>query len=239
MNKFYTIVFTALSLFLSPIYAEKLVIGTLKYNPPFEVDNNGVFFGFEIELMQDICKRINATCEFKGLQFHELPIRLATHDINLAIGTIIITPERKKKFLFSLPYKESFLQYIVRKDATYKQISELKNKTIGAYFNSPAIANITNQFNNQVKILSFPYSMDMLLALNQKKVDAVVTNFSQANYWIANNPNIKLLGKKFIIGEGYGIMTNFQNQDLISRINKVLISMEKDGTYLKIYENTF
>lgn len=48
----------------------------------------------------------------------------------------------------------------------------------------------------------------------------------------------KLVGKAIRSGDGYGIMANKNNADLITQINKALLQMENDGTYLRI-SNTY
>ncbi|BCA93834.1 hypothetical protein TUM19329_01950 [Legionella antarctica] len=49
----------------------------------------------------------------------------------------------------------------------------------------------------------------------------------------------KLVGQKILMGEGYGIMALKSNALLIQQINKSLLDMEADGTYLKIYNQYF
>ncbi|WP_154699092.1 transporter substrate-binding domain-containing protein, partial [Legionella pneumophila] len=48
-------------------YSLNLTIGTSKFNPPFEVwsGNNSSLYGFDIDLMQEICRRLHATCTFE------------------------------------------------------------------------------------------------------------------------------------------------------------------------------
>ncbi|HAT9019967.1 TPA: transporter substrate-binding domain-containing protein, partial [Legionella pneumophila subsp. pneumophila] len=46
-------------------------------------------------------------------------------------------------------------------------------------------------------------------------------------------------GKKISIGEGYSIMANPDQFVLIKKINKILLEMEADGTYLRLYSEYF
>lgn len=221
-----------------------LTIGTLAYNPPFEVvtttANGEEFFGFEVQLMKEICQRINEPCSFKNIPFHQLPRQINAGKIDLGIGAIIITPERRQQFLFSLPYKESHLQYITLAKADFDSIEALRGKILGLYADSPSRPLALKQFNNAIQLKFFHDSMDMLYALNKQQVNAIITNSSQALYWMANNTNVyKLLGKAFPVGEGYGIMAKLGRNDLITKINNALLSMEQDGTYLKIFESSF
>ncbi|HAU2068628.1 TPA: transporter substrate-binding domain-containing protein, partial [Legionella pneumophila] len=64
--------------------------------------------------------------------------------------------------------------------------------------------------------------------------------YEAAKYWMASEPYAyKLIGKKISIGEGYSIMANPDQFVLIKKINKILLEMEADGTYLRLYSEYF
>lgn len=50
---------------------------------------------------------------------------------------------------------------------------------------------------------------------------------------------LKFVGDKMAIGDGYGILASKNNAPLIMKINKALLQIEKDGTYLEIYNTYF
>lgn len=82
--------------------------------------------------------------------------------------------------------------------------------------------------------------MDLLYALKNQEVDAIITSNSQAIYWNDNETGTyRLVGSEFPVGLGYGIMTTLGNTTLMVRINQALISLEQDGTYLNIYKDSF
>ncbi|MDP1614571.1 MAG: transporter substrate-binding domain-containing protein, partial [Methylococcales bacterium] len=155
------------------------------------------------------------------------------------IGSIIITPERRKHHLFSLPYKASYLQYIVLKNTPFTTISQLAGKRLGVYGHSPTADFAVQQLNGNIQIKRFPGSMDMLYALERGQVDAVLTNHAQTVYWVSNSNAYQLLGHKYLFEDGYGIMTSLGQNALIQRVNQALLAMEQDGTYLKIYQDSF
>lgn len=235
--------FLLLTLF-SNAYPITIKVGILAYNPPFEVlaqnSNKGkIFFGFDAAIMKEVCKRIHAECTFENYLFRDLFSQVAAGDIDLAIGAIIITPERREKFLFSLPYKQSRLQYMVLANAPYQEIKDLTGKKLGVYDYSPAMDSALQFFNHDIQLVRFKSSMDMQYALNEQEVDGIITNASQAKYWVTNDTDYRALGASFVLGEGYGIMARRGREELIDDINQALLSMEKDGTYLSIYERNF
>lgn len=229
--KKYLFVFCFL-LFLPQVYANKLTIGTLLYKSHQE----NVFANFEVMMMKEICQRIHSECIFETVLFHEITQKMSKGTIDLALGSIIITEEKRKDFLFSLPYKESHLQYVALKKSPLNTIQQLTGKTIGVSFRCPTRNIALKHIDNTIQVKELAANMNMLKALEGKTLSAVLTHHHQAVKW-ANKRKYKLLGSKFRIGEGYGIMTQLYKKDLIKQINEALLDMENDGTYLKLYNN--
>lgn len=229
-----------LSFTFNNTYALSLTIGTISYNPPFaSLSEKNEFYGFEIELMKEICKRLNAKCIFKEVKFFQIPEMLQTNQIDVAVAAIVITPDRQQKFLFSLPYKKSYLQYVALANSNAKTFQDLTNTTLGIYSGSPAEELAAKHFNKNIQLKYFDDCMEMLAALENNSVDAVLTGYPQAVYWVSNDTAIKLVDKQFDIGSGYGIMTKLGNDDLMKQINKAILDIEADGTYVNLYEGSF
>jgi ABC-type amino acid transport substrate-binding protein len=236
--KIFFIVF--LCIFNINVYSKPLIIGTEAYAPPFEVRTvKGKFFGFDIDIMSAICKQINEECTFKSYNFYRLPEALQTGEIDLAIAAIIITPERERNFQFSLPYKINFQQLMVLKSSNYDSPSELAGKKIGVFTGSPDFEFISDKFEGTAEIKSYANVNELILALKEKKVDAIVLSISQGAYWISNYPEVKHIGRPFRVGEGYGIAAKLGKTQLINRINRALENIEKNGVYLEIYRTYY
>lgn len=232
-----------LSLFIfTTVQAEPVLIGTPLYNPPFNVaaDKKGNFFGFDIDITMEACRRIEAECRFVPLTFSQIFVDLLSGKINLGIGSISITDLRMQSFLFTLPYMASTGQYVTNQSSNLNTREALQQKKVGALQGSLFKALILEQFPNNVQILEYPTHQDLFNALSNKKVDAIITDEESAQYWTATNSALfKLLGDPITVGVGYGIMANKNEQGLVNRLNKALVDMETDGTYLKIYQRYF
>ncbi|KGP62463.1 ABC transporter substrate-binding protein [Legionella norrlandica] len=225
------------------LYALSLTIGTLSYNPPYEVQLTNTkkeeFYGFDIDIMDEVCRRIQAKCQFKAILFSDIFTQINTGEIDLAIGTISITPERSENYLFSLPYKTSYSQFLTLANSNIKKVDDLKGKIIGVYKGSPTADFVTAYFNNDIQLKFYETAEEILNALDKQEVNAIITNTEQVNYWADNISNYKLIGNSFPIDAGYGIMAQLGQEELIEKINQALIDMENDGTYLKIYNLSF
>lgn len=221
------------------LFAQTILIGTADSGPPFAIAaKDNIFYGFEIDLMKEICQRAQLECRFSTFTFSDLFDEVQEGHINLAIGTITITPDRQRKFLFSLPYLIGGGQYATQVSSPVKTINDIKGKVVGIEKGTIFKAWVESQFGDTTQVKEFNTLADVLQALKDNKVDVVLHDSSMIEYWIANSSDqIRTVGAP--IGSGYAIMTTKDNEALISTINKYLLELENDGTYLKLYQRYF
>jgi arginine transport system substrate-binding protein len=227
---------------LSPSQAKPLLIGTTTQNPPFSsiADQKNDFYGFDIDLMGAICNRIQQQCQFQPTVFNKLFTNLASRKIDLAIAAIIMTKDREQHFLFSLPYLESTALFMTRKESTINEPNDIINKKIGVRLGTPFRELAVSLYEKKITLVDFPVMSELLSGLNNDQVDAVLINSEAAKYWVLNNNSLyKLIGNPISIGGGYGIMANPDQTKLMFEINRALLNIEADGTYLNIYTRYF
>lgn len=242
INAMRQLVFLILLLVLPLTHAKELIIGTTAQNPPFNsiADQQDHFYGFDIDIMGEICRRLKVECKFKPILFNNLFTAVAANKIDLAIAAIIITPYRQQEFLFSLPYLESNAQFLTRKESQLDIPQSIETKTIGTRLGTPFADLAQEIYKNKITIIQYPDIAELLNGLNNNKVDAILMDAEAAKNWVSNNSDLyKLIGTQVPIGNGYGIMTRPNETQLISQINQILLSMEADGSYLKIYSRYF
>lgn len=232
-----------LSIMLSIAHGQQtLNIGSTTFNPPFNslADVKNHFYGFDVDIMGEICRRIKQRCQFKPAIFNNLFTQISSKKIDLAIASIIITASRKQKFLFSLPYLESNAQFLTQKTSAINQPKDILNQRVGVRRGTVFKELALSLYRNKITVKEFPEINDIIDALNMNQVDVVLMPAESARYWFSNNSMIyKLVGAQIPIGDGYGIMANQNEGELITAINQALISMEADGTYLKIFRQYF
>ncbi len=228
------------SFFTANLFAQHLVVGTIDADPPFEFqDETNNLSGFDIDVMHELCKRTGSECTFKIFKFYQLFGALERGEIDLAIAAIIITPERRKQLLFSLPYKDNNQQFLTLSASNLRDSSQLNGKKIGIYKGAPEETFVYNRFKGNVNIKLYDNVDDLVDALRMKQVDAIVLEYDRALFWLSTTNDLKLLGRKFCAGDGYGIAARLGRESLIQQINSALERMENDGTYLYIYDLYF
>ncbi len=232
---------------LPTLKAATLIIGTSGENPPlsFQVDSKNYFSGFEVELMDQICQRINMECKYKAVLVSNILDDLNTGTIDFAIAAIISPPTPLPGYLFGFPYLQSSGRFMVLKDSPINSLNQLVNTTIGVRKGTLERGSlfkelVLKRFNNQVNVVEYADINSLIAALSAQEVDAIFSNDLPIEYWYYTNPTLyKLVGNALPVGNNYSIMTAINHASLLEQMNKALLTMMDDGTYLRIYKRYF
>ncbi len=218
-------------------------VGSDTTYPPFEtVDEKKEIVGFDVDMVNEICKRVNCKPAFVTADFSSIFTAVASKQYDMAASGITVTDERKKTVDFSDPYISNTQAVLVRADESrIKSKDDLKTATyvVGVQngtSNEIALRKLVSDENKQIKLYD---TFDLAVAaLKNKAVDAVVIDtFSAYGYMDdpANKGALKLAGEQFSVGEFFG-MAFPKGSDLIAPFNAGLKAALKDGTMTKFCE---
>ncbi len=233
-----------LVLFISNIvaYANPIMIGILKFAPPFssEGTNKNQYTGFCVDLMQEICKRMGQPCQYQGTMPSKQMQELRQGRFDVTFSPSPITPIADSDLVFSQPLIPSMGQFVILKNANIHSVKDLDHEKIGVIKAMALKPNILSHYAPNSSLHEYPTGMELLNALNTHQVNAILVNSSIAKYLIKHDLyNLQQLGEPIDIGMGYGMVALKQNTVLIQKINDILTEMEADGTYLTIYNRYF
>jgi polar amino acid transport system substrate-binding protein len=121
-----------------------LVVGVKKDVPLWGMLNpaNGQLEGLEVDLAQDLAKRLGVKLELRGLLTAERTELLETRKVDVLIATVANTPERRSQMTMVAPnYHASGTSVVARKSDQFRKWTDLRNRRIcsrrDAYFNRP------------------------------------------------------------------------------------------------------
>ena len=122
-------------LFLSSIatYSETINVGVIDFGPPFssKADDGNHYYGFYIDLMDSICKHLNAECHYKPTALTNELKELKEGFTDVCFLPIPINSIPSKEFIYSLPYLASYGQFLTMKDSSINNLTDIKNINIG------------------------------------------------------------------------------------------------------------
>ncbi len=99
----------------------KLLVGTEPTFPPFEfVDESNQIVGFDLDIANELAKRLGVKVEVVSLPFDSLIPALQQGKIDMVIAGMTITEDRAKVVDFSKPYFEANQAIVVRKDGSFR-----------------------------------------------------------------------------------------------------------------------
>lgn len=229
-----------LFLTLPNLYAKSLLVGIPPLIPPFVIlDSQTNLSGFDVDIMNEICRRIEMQCQYEPSNWDGVFKGIQNSSLDVGIGDITITPDLQAQYIFSLPYLQSYAQFVAQKKSSIVTRDDIRGKTVGVHHIGLFGPVIFRQFGSGVTIKTYEYINDMILGLTLNDVDVIILDALIAEYLTDNNNNLSLVGGRIALGFGYGIVSAKSREDLIFQINKALLSMETDGTYLSIYNTYF
>ncbi|WEG12097.1 amino acid ABC transporter substrate-binding protein [Pullulanibacillus sp. KACC 23026] len=216
-----------------------ITIGTEGTYPPFTYhDSSDKLTGFDVEIAQEVAKRLGVKAKFIETKWDGMLAGLDDKRYDMVANEVGITPDRQKKYLFSRPYIASKAALIVKQDNnTIKTFKDLKGKKVAQsltsnYYN---IAKSYGAVNTQVD--GFNQAVDLITS---GRVDATVNDSLSYLDMKKQNPNapIKMVAEQSNAAKS-AFLFRKGSTALVQKVNKALADMKKDGTYLKISKKYF
>ena len=119
--------------FSAPAMAQALVVGAYPANPPWENKReDGTFEGFEVDLVNEIGKRLGREIEIQDLGFQALFAATSSGRIDMAISSITITNERLAEPVLHAGLLRRDLGLAAKVDSGVSSLEDLAGKPVGA-----------------------------------------------------------------------------------------------------------
>lgn len=205
---------------------QPLTISADQFSPGFSmISDNQQLYGFDIDMMNYICDKINRKCHFRPVIFSTLLDSVVKGDSDVAVGSLAISSERLALVNFSSPYLASQGRVVGLKKlapASF-QFKSLDRQKIGIV-KGAIIKDILRVWSiDNPTILEYSTTPELVEALNNGKVHYVLSPNLAALFWLSqDNDKLVALGEPFDYGFGLGIAVTKKNPQLLAEINKAL-----------------
>lgn len=217
----------------------KLRIGTEGTYAPFTFrDGSGQLTGFDVELAREVSKRLGVEPEFVETQWDGMFAGLDAKRFDVVFNQVSINDERQAKYDFSDPYIVSKAVLIVSEDNNeIKQFADLKGKKAAQSLTSNLTEIAKRNGAEIVATEGFNQAIDLLTS---KRVDATVNDGLSFLDLKVQRPDVPLKAVDEVEeASESAALFNKGNDDLVEAVNKALVDMKSDGTYLTISEKYF
>ena len=214
-------------------HAATLKVGTEGGYPPYNfMDDSGKLAGYDIDVSNEVCKRISYDCQFVANDWDSIIPNLLAGNYDAIVDDMSITEERKKTIDFTDPYfPPDPSRFLSKADKTF-DYNALKGLKIGAQNSTIQAGYLVVLFLVVFLFLLFVFLDQELADLNAGALDLVFIDGSVAQETAAgSNGALKSEGPDILIGDGAGFGMRKSDTELKGKINTALQAMKADGTF--------
>ncbi|GAP03255.1 polar amino acid ABC transporter inner membrane subunit [Fructobacillus pseudoficulneus] len=214
-----------------------LTIATSPDYPPYEfqVNQNGSSkdVGMDIDIAKQIAKDLGVKLKIKNMDFSSLLVAVETGKVDMAIGGINPTDERRQSVDFSNVYYNGGQSFVINKAdaAKYKKRSDLQGLKIGAQTGTLQY-DLAQQKISGATVVGMDKTPNLIFALKTNKVAAVGMEKPVAEAYVKNDKDLKMIdsGYDLDINEtGAAVAFAKGNPDLVAAVNKSITKIQKNG----------
>ena len=227
----------ALGLALPSLAQDALRVGSYPANPPWETKTEaGTFEGFEVDIVNEVAKRMGTTAQIDGMDFKALFVASASGRVDMVISSLTITDERLESQSFTQPYFEGALGVGVKDGSDITSVEGLKGKVVG----SVATSFPENWLKENAETVgyaeykSYDSTANLLTDLQNGRVDAAVNDVVGLRYAFTQMQGLTVAAE-VVTGEKFAMMMP-KNSDKLEAVNQHISDMKTDGTMAAIYE---
>jgi polar amino acid transport system substrate-binding protein len=212
--------------------------------PPFSSkDASGKWVGWEIDLMDAVCKQMNEKCELVEVAWDGIIPALTSKQIDVIWSSMSITDERKKTIDFTNMYYNTPTVIIGPKDGDKDITPEhLKGKTLGAQVSTIHEKYLRKYF-PESEIKTYQTQDEANNDLAAGRLDYVQADGSALDAFLKTEQGqacCELKGQvpddPAILGEGVGGGVRKEDTALKDKLNQALAELAKMGELQKITE---
>ncbi|SHI19919.1 putative lysine transport system substrate-binding protein [Sporobacter termitidis DSM 10068] len=202
-------------------------------------DSKDYAYGYDVMMAKLICEKLGWKLEVHKMDWDSIPVAVQSGTVDAGICGQSITAKRLQTMDFSEPYYYASIVSLTRTDsplASATGLSGLAGATTTSQINTVWYDTCLPQIKDANILPAMDTTSAMLIALESKKVDLIVTDEPTAMAAASVYPDMKVLdftGKddNFKVSDeeiNIGISVKKGNKDLADQLNSVLSTLTAD-----------
>jgi lysine/arginine/ornithine transport system substrate-binding protein len=217
--------------------------------PPFESKSaDGKLVGFDIDVGNELCRRLNAKCVWVENAFDGMIPGLKARKFDGVLSTMSMTPARVKQIAFSAKLFHVPTRLVAKKGSNIEPTaSSLAGKSVGVEQGSMQETYAKTHWGTKgVNIVSYADQDQVYVDLLAGRLDASLQNAVQAERGFLDTSRGApyafagpTLDDSAIFGPGTAIGLRKEDTDLKEKLDTAIAAMIKDGTYKRVADKYF
>lgn len=216
-----------------------MTIGNSGAFPPFEFVANGKLVGYDIDLGNEIAKRMGVKAEWKQIDFSGIIAALTSKRVDILVTAMVKTPQRAARIAFSDPYFNSGIAAAFRPGEKITKPSDLAGKIVAVQVGTAGEQFVRDHYAAQVKeIRTYDEFLLAVTDVEAGRADVVVNTLPPIEYNVAKRHDKLQIAGPWDTRE-VGINTRLGDKDLLDEINRQLVALRADGFLKKLNKKWF
>jgi cyclohexadienyl dehydratase len=220
-----------------------LLVGTTgDYRPLSFCEEDGTYWGFGIEVAQEIARCLGVGTEFVKTSWPTLTadVMAEPQTFDMAIGGITITDARRETMLMSEGYLANGKTILCRASETarFQSLADIDKPEVRVMVNPGGLnekfanANLTH-----ATIIVHQKNEEIPLLVAAGEADVMITEITEAPYYVKTDARLAapLLSTPFTHGE-IGVLMRKGQEDLMETVNKAIRKMKADGSLRRLHD---
>jgi polar amino acid transport system substrate-binding protein len=208
-----------------------ITVGTSADFQPMAFKKEGAIVGFDIDLINEIGKRLNRPIVLKDMPFEVLLPQIQLGSIHIIAAGMSATPERAKRVFFSKPYitDNPLVAVTLAKNGKLASFDALKTKNV--VVNQGYVADLELSKIPDIQLTRLATVADALMSLDAQRSDVFVTAASSIKPVIETKGDGKY--ELFILNEtneNTALAISKEYAELARQIDILIDEMTTDGT---------
>jgi polar amino acid transport system substrate-binding protein len=195
--------------------------------PPFGFVRNGEMAGFDIDLGNEIAKRLGVKAKWHKIDFSGLLPALTSKRVDMLVTAMTWTAERAQRVTFSTPYYNSGIVGAYKAGKAITTPAELAGKVVAVQIGS-AGEKFVRDLGTAKEVKTYN---DFLLAfadVENGRADVVVNTLPPIRYNAKRRPS-QLEVSPMWDKRDVGANTRNEDQRLLAAVNTILADLHKEG----------
>ena len=220
-----------------------LLVGTTgDYRPLSFREEDGTYWGFGIEVAQEIARHLNVEIEFVKTSWPTLTadVQAEPQLFDMAIGGITITDARCETMLMSEGYLANGKTILCRATETnrFQSLADIDKPEVRVMVNPGGLnEKFANENLTHATIIVHQKNEEIPSLVAEGEADVMITEITEAPYYVKTDARLAapLLNEPFTHGK-IGVLMRKGQEDLMDVVNNTIRKMKSDGTLRRLHE---
>ncbi|TYD00307.1 amino acid ABC transporter substrate-binding protein [Arthrobacter echini] len=215
-----------------------LRVGTLSDAPPNIFLEDGVFTGYDNELLRAIGDKLGLEVEFASTDFSALLAQVQNQQFDVGSSSISTTAERRENVGFTNGYDFGYMAVVAKEDSSVAGFDSLSEDTrVGVVQGTVQDDYVSNTLG--LEPVRFPDYNTVFANVKNGQIDAWVAPSQQATGQVKEGDGTTI-AETIINTENFtAYAVNSDNQPLIDALNAGLDAVIADGTWTELTEEWY